>query len=79
MRETEARAIAKELASEIGLPIRSGAVLVHVAGDGAYELWVSADSSWLAGRRLPKKFKGLNVSPTGRIVGEAHFKLKCYA
>jgi hypothetical protein len=79
MNEKQARTIATELASEIGLPIRSGAVLVQMTDDGAYQLLVSADPGWLAGHNVPSTFKGLTVLPTDRIVGHAHFKSKAYA
>jgi hypothetical protein len=79
MIEKEARAIAIELASEIGLPTRSGSVLVHVEHGGAYGLWVSADAGWLATHHLPSQFKGMIVSPIDRIVGDAHRKTKAYA
>jgi hypothetical protein len=79
MMEKEARTIAVEFASKIGLPTRSGSVLVHVADSGGYELLISADPGWLATHHLPSEFKGLAVLHTDRIVGQAHRKAKAFA
>jgi hypothetical protein len=79
MMENEARAIANELASEIGLPVPRGAILVHARSDGGYQLWVSADPEWLSQHRLPGEFKGLTVLPTERIVCYAHRRAAAYS
>ena len=79
MMEKEARAIANELASEIRLPVRRGAILVHARGDGGYQLWVSADPEWLSEHRLPSEFKGLTVLPTERVVRYAHRMAVAYS
>lgn len=70
MKEAEARRIAVDFASGVGLTPARGTVFVKMQEDGNFELLVSADSAWLAKQELPHSYRGMKIVSCDRIIGQ---------